>query len=183
MMRPGAGAIMGAMATSKQLCIVLLAAAITSSGCCSLEPHNRRGARTGGLIGAGAGAIIGSMTGSWVYGALIGAGTGALAGYVIADNSQDRRGEVVDSTFDDSHLRDEADREFRIAMEAKDSATAEYHLKRSIQLYPTPAAHNNLGLVQLQNGNREAARASFREAIALEPRYEPALQNLEKIGP
>ena len=67
-------------------------------------------------------------------------------------------------------------------MESKDSATAEYHLKRSIQLYPTPAAHNNLGLLHLREGDRAAARASFREAIALDSRYEPALQNLEKLS-
>jgi osmotically inducible lipoprotein OsmB len=163
--------------------VIVLAVALSSSGCCHWDECHTDSAIGGGLVGAGAGALIGSMTGSWAWGALIGAGTGALAGYVIADNNEYYRSKR-DAAYvaDDQRLRGEADREFRIAMQAKDSATAEYHLRRSIEFYPTPAAHNNLGMLQLSAGDREGARASFRNAIALEPRYEPALQNLEKIG-
>ena len=166
--------------------IVALLPALVLSGCCCWEPENRDGAVTGGVLGAAGGAIIGAMTGSWVWGALIGAGTGALAGYVIADNSHKyRRPPPSDrhvSAESEARVRGEADREFQVAMDSKDSATATYHLRKSIELYPTPAAHNNLGLLHLQGGDRESARASFRQAILLDPSYEPALNNLERLG-
>lgn len=172
----------GARVLRKSLLIVL-AGTFCLPGCCHWEKHNRDGARGGALLGAGAGAIIGSMTGSWVWGALIGAGSGALAGYVVADNAENRRRErTAVYVSEEDRLRGESDREFRTAMEAKDSATAEYHLRRSIEFYPTPAAHNNLGMLQLSAGDRDGARASFRSAIAIDSRYEPALQNLEKLG-
>jgi osmotically inducible lipoprotein OsmB len=164
--------------------VFALLPALALSGCCCWEKENRDGAVTGGLLGAAGGAIIGAMTGSWVWGALIGAGTGALAGYVIADNSQKYRRSppAHGSPESEARSRGEADREFQVAMDSKDSATANYHLRRSIEIYPTPAAHNNLGLLQLQGGEREAARASFRQAILLDPGYEPALNNLERLG-
>jgi tetratricopeptide (TPR) repeat protein len=159
-----------------------LAVLLFAQGCASWEQKHRDGAVAGGLIGAGGGAIVGAMTGSWFWGALIGAGSGALAGYVIADNSADHRAPRSSDRAYGQNAREDADREFKLSMEAKDRASAEYHLRRSIDRFPTPAAHNNLGLLALQDGRRDTARANFREAIALDPRYEPALKNLEKMG-
>jgi tetratricopeptide (TPR) repeat protein len=167
---------------SKRVLAAALAALMLVQGCASWDKEDRDGAVAGGLIGAGGGALIGAMTGSWFWGAVVGAGTGALAGYVIADTNKDHRAAKASDRAYGAHARDDADREFKVAMDAKDKATAEYHLKRSIDRFPTAAAHNNLGLIELQDGRRDAARASFREAIALDPRYEPALKNLEKIG-
>jgi osmotically inducible lipoprotein OsmB len=163
--------------------LVSLAGVVLAQGCCSWDEENREGAVTGGLLGAAGGIIIGSMTGSWVWGGLIGGSMGALAGYVIADNSKDKpKAEPAEYPVGAARMRQEADREFKVAMEAKDSRSAEFHLRESIKFCPTPAAHNNLGIIQLQQGDRASARASFRSAILLDPGYDPALKNLEKLG-
>lgn len=54
----------------------------TAAGCQS-PYYADRGAAAGGLLGAGAGAIIGSQTGNPAGGAIIGGGLGALAGNVF----------------------------------------------------------------------------------------------------
>lgn len=151
---------------------------------CTFNERNSRGTAVGGAVGAGAGALIGAATGSWWKGALFGAGTGALLGYAVSSEpekpraytSSDRRAQ------EDALRRDDAERHFRLGMDARDSATSEYHLRKSVELYPTPHAWNNLGLIQLQGGDKSAARTSFRNAIELDPRYDPALKNLEKLG-
>jgi Flp pilus assembly protein TadD len=108
---------------------------------------------------------------------------GALTGYVIADNSKDKKKADAEHTVGaSSRLREDAEREYRLAMEAANPTSAEFHLRESIKLNPTPAAHNNLGIIQLQKGDRESARASFRSAIRLDPSYDQALRNLERLG-
>src|SRR5688572_26425886 len=112
----------------RNVSLACLAAGIVLSsgqGCANWERRNQEGAVLGGIVGAGAGALIGSKTGSWAWGALIGAGTGALAGYVIADNTRDHYSAGYRGTYDTEEARrnrDEADREFRTAMEARDPA-------------------------------------------------------------
>lgn len=163
---------------------------LVSGGCASRRAGS--GAVIGGASGAVIGGVIGSKTGSWGQGALIGAGAGALLGYVIAnetDPAHDRprsdgaapapRYEASDP---DRARKDDANREFQTAMAAKDTVTTEYHLKRSLDAYPTAAAYNNLGLVYLNAGDKDRARENFRSALRLDPNYEPALQNLEKLG-
>ena len=41
-----------------------------------------------------------------------------------------------------------------------------------------PEIHNNLGLVQMERGEADAAIASYRQAIALRPEYGRAHYNL-----
>lgn len=53
-----------------------------SVGCASWT-HTDRGALTGGLLGAGSGALIGSSTGHAGAGAILGAGLGTLAGALV----------------------------------------------------------------------------------------------------
>jgi YMGG-like Gly-zipper len=61
-------------------------AAITLSNCSGpTGPDTQRGAVVGGLLGAGAGAIIGNQSGHAGEGALIGAGAGALGGAAIGN--------------------------------------------------------------------------------------------------
>jgi Flp pilus assembly protein TadD len=43
-----------------------------------------------------------------------------------------------------------------------------------------PSAHNGVGLVHLQRGQAAEARASFEEALRLDPGSRSARQNLEK---
>jgi TolA-binding protein len=165
--------------------------AFASAGC-----QNRRantGAVIGGASGAVVGGVIGSKSGSWGKGALIGAGAGALLGYVVADATDPRhdrsepppprRYEAPPATVDPTEARKaEANRQFQTAMSAKDMATTEYHLRRSIDEYPTPQAYNNLGLVYLESRDYDRARENFRAALRLDPNYDPALRNLEKLG-
>jgi uncharacterized protein YcfJ len=56
-------------------------------------PNTQRGAVYGGLLGAGAGAIIGNQSGRAGEGALIGAGAGAAGGALLgnARDQEERR--------------------------------------------------------------------------------------------
>src|SRR5436305_10979657 len=62
----------------------LLPGMLLATGCSSLS-QTEAGAVGGGLLGAGAGALIGSATGHTGAGAAIGAGVGALAGGVTGN--------------------------------------------------------------------------------------------------
>jgi hypothetical protein len=64
-----------------QLILTLVASALFLSSCTSADPYVNRGRVTGGVIGAGAGAIIGNNTGlgSW-GGAAIGGALGTMMG-------------------------------------------------------------------------------------------------------
>jgi uncharacterized protein YcfJ len=55
-----------------------------------MGPNTQRGAATGGLIGAGAGAIIGHQSGNALEGALIGGAAGAAAGGLYG-NQRDKQ--------------------------------------------------------------------------------------------
>jgi lipoprotein NlpI len=74
----------------------------------------------------------------------------------------------------------EAEEEFRQGMWATDDAAAEAHFKRSIELHPTPAAYNNLGLLYLREGQTERAKQMWQRALELDPTYEPARRNLDR---
>jgi hypothetical protein len=65
--------------------LVLLALAGLSLGACGYTPGDR--AASGGLLGAGAGAGIGALTGNAGTGALIGAGAGALGGAATSSDT------------------------------------------------------------------------------------------------
>jgi uncharacterized protein YcfJ len=70
--------------------VILLFAAILSLTGCYTTP-TQQGTVTGGLLGAGAGAIIGNQVGQQGEGALIGAAGGALLGALIGDNIDETR--------------------------------------------------------------------------------------------
>jgi hypothetical protein len=169
-------------------------AVVTAFGATACATRRGTGAAVGAGSGAVVGGVIGSKSGSCGKGALIGAGAGALLGYVIANESdpaRDRPRTVgapppppprYEAGDPNVAKKDEATREFQTAMAARDAVTTEYHLRRSLDAYPTPAAYNNLGLVLLNGGDKTGARENFRRALQLDPAYEPALQNLEKLG-
>jgi tetratricopeptide (TPR) repeat protein len=170
------------MALSKKaayLLIVLLA----MPGCQGWQDKHTEGTVIGGAAGAGVGALVGSMTGSWAWGALIGMGTGAIAGYVIADHSgvENTRVDTVRGTPSEADLRrQEADRHFQSALSAKTPSESKYHLQRSLDLYPTPAAWNNLGTIYINEGQRRQAEEAFLKALDLDPNYTPARDNLAR---
>ncbi|WP_372622000.1 YMGG-like glycine zipper-containing protein [Falsiroseomonas sp.] len=62
--------------------LALLAALSLTLAACGSSPTSR--AASGGLLGAGTGAAIGSMSGNAGTGALIGGGVGALGGAATA---------------------------------------------------------------------------------------------------
>lgn len=72
---------------AKQI-VIVLAVALAVAGCATPLTTREKGALTGGAIGAGAGAVIGSTTGHAGTGALIGAGVGAVSGALIGDAMQ-----------------------------------------------------------------------------------------------
>lgn len=74
---------------SKSFALVSFAAVLLGTSCQNYGPNANRGAATGALIGAGAGAIIGNQSGRAGEGALIGAGSGALIGGAYG-NAQDQ---------------------------------------------------------------------------------------------
>lgn len=65
--------------------LLLSVMAVALSGCTTTQSYD--GAVLGGLLGAGAGAIIGNQSGDAGEGALIGAGLGAITGALIGESS------------------------------------------------------------------------------------------------
>src|SRR5687767_8885959 len=124
---------MGRDAMAKRTFVVCLIVLVALQSCSCWENKHTTGTLLGGVGGAGLGALIGSMTGSWVWGGIIGLGAGALAGYLIADNFVDSCGHKAGykSTFATTSQADRsrelAEEEFRLAVQARDSRTSEEH--------------------------------------------------------
>lgn len=65
------------------------------------------------------------------------------------------------------------------AMAAGDSIEAQLRFQEFLLQYPGyPGAHVNLAILQADNGDDEAARASIDAALELDPNYAPALNQL-----
>lgn len=72
------------------LSLAAAAFAFALSNCAAPSgPNTQRGAATGALLGAGAGAIIGNQSGNTAGGALIGAAAGGTAG-ALYGNARDQ---------------------------------------------------------------------------------------------
>jgi len=69
---------------------IVLAVALTLSGCAGMSDTERRTA-TGAGIGAASGALIGSFSANAGAGALIGAGVGAVGGYLYDQNEKSKQ--------------------------------------------------------------------------------------------
>lgn len=175
---------------AKRTIVVSLIVLVTLQSCSCWEGKHTTGTLVGAAGGAGLGALVGAMTGSWVWGGIIGLGAGALAGYLIAEHFVDSNGNKpahkagYKSTFSSSDAdksRDLAESEFRLAVQSGDARTSEEHLRRSLGHHPTAPAWNNLGLLQIQDGRTRDAEDSFNRALALDPAYEPARKNLDRM--
>jgi hypothetical protein len=175
---------------AKRIIVISLIVALALQSCSCWESKHTQGTLLGGAGGAGLGALIGSVSGSWVWGGIIGLGAGALAGYLIAEHFVDTDGHAAGhkagykSTFagsDADKSRELAESEFRLAVQSGDARISEEHLRRSLGHHPTAPAWNNLGLLQIQDGRRRDAEDSFNRALALDPAYEPAKKNLERM--
>lgn len=76
-----------------------------------------------------------------------------------------------------------ARREYEAGRKATDAAAALRHYATASEFDPSrPEPHNARGLVLLYQGNRGAARAAFERALAVDPSYAPASENLRKLG-
>jgi Tfp pilus assembly protein PilF len=171
---------------ARKAIVLGLVALIALQGCSCWEKKHTTGTLVGAAGGAGLGALIGSVSGSWVWGGIIGLGAGALAGYLIAEHFVDScchkagyRSTFETTTVDRS--RELAEEEFRLAMQAGDARSSEEHVRKSLAHHPTAPAWNNLGLLQVQDGRRLDAQDSFNRALALDPGYEAARRNLDKL--
>ncbi len=72
--------------------LIITAALALGLASCGAGPNTQRGAATGGLLGAGAGAIIGHQSGRTAEGALIGGAAGATAGGLYGHSRDQQQG-------------------------------------------------------------------------------------------
>jgi hypothetical protein len=75
------------MNPTMRLPAAVLAIGLGLGGCADMSDTSRR-TLTGAGVGAAGGAVIGSMTGDFGWGALIGAGVGAAGGYLYDQHRQ-----------------------------------------------------------------------------------------------
>ena len=68
--------------------VAILSVALLSTAACSGMNDKEQRALSGGAIGAGAGALVGVMTGSWVTGAVIGGAGGAAVGALTGKDNK-----------------------------------------------------------------------------------------------
>jgi tetratricopeptide (TPR) repeat protein len=70
-----------------------------------------------------------------------------------------------------------------VLMKEKKPAEAEAEYRRAVSLKPGDAsAHWRLGRILERAGKRDAARASYQEALRLDPALEGAKKDLERLG-
>lgn len=68
------------------------------------------------------------------------------------------------------------------AMERKALEKAAEHFRKAIEIHPAYAtAHNHLGVVMMQTGQRDEGRAAFARAVELNDNYASAHVNLAKV--
>lgn len=86
----------------KIILLAFLSFVLVVSGCESMGQKTKSGALIGGIVGAGAGGIIGHQSGHGVEGAAIGAAVGAISGGLIGNqmDKSDQKAQAVNS----SHL-------------------------------------------------------------------------------
>lgn len=176
--------------------LLLAAGALALTGCRNWEERHTGGVVLGGATGAALGALVGSAAGNWGKGAVIGAGAGALTGYLVAESTRPRfsrpprryeveHREVVyrsDPPSEADRRQADAEAYFQRGLWAEDEMEAERLFKKSIDLYPSPPAYNNLGLIYIRRGEREEARRMWRKALDLDPDYHPARENLRRLN-
>ncbi len=149
------------------------------SGCATA--YQERTAAQGAVIGATAGAVIGAQSGNVAKGAVIGGALGALAGAVLAEGRENR----VYRSGPRYHRRacNKGAGYFGRANRARDMDQKIYLLRKGLRYCPNnPAAHNDLGVAFVLNGDNASARSHFRHALRLDPGYYPARRNLDRLN-
>jgi tetratricopeptide (TPR) repeat protein len=161
--------------------LVVVASALVAQGCKNPDDNKWLGAGIGAGVGVLAGRAL-APKGHGAAGAIIGGLAGGVAGYAIAGGfgSKATPEQKADPAFQ------KANKEFDAGVEAKksgDDAKALQHYDKAATLAPEqPEPYNNAGLIYLGQGDDANAEAMFRKALAADPNYAPAKQNLEKMG-
>ena len=94
--------------------ISILSLTALLGGCAAPMSQREKSTLTGGALGAGAGALIGSALGRPGRGALIGGGLGALGGAVIGDQMEGQ------SQRQDTHARELEEQQREIARQRRE---------------------------------------------------------------
>lgn len=170
---------------SRKSSVAVVVAALVSSallpGCAN--PDNNKWLGAG--IGAGGGAVAGRAIagkGHGLAGAVIGGVVGGVAGYAIAGGFGSKA--TTEQKADPKYQR--ANQEFDAGVQAKQSGNdqaALQHYQAATRLAPEqPEPYNNAGLIYLGQNDRVNAEANFRLALQADPSYQPAKDNLTKMG-
>ncbi len=169
------------MTNTMRLALLAAAASAFAPGCQNQENNKWLGAG----IGAGAGALAGrwlAPKGKGTGGAIIGAIVGGVAGYAIAGGFGSHATEQQRSNPSFQQANHEFDQGVTAQQNGDDHAAMQ-HFDKAQQLAPEqPEPYNNAGIIYLNQGDKANAEAMFRKALAVDPNYAPARQNLEKMG-
>lgn len=171
------------MTRSMRVAALAAAVCLAAPACSTMSEGEKR--TMGTVIGAVGGALAGRAVAGKRHktaGTLIGAVVGGVAGYVLA-------GQFGTNATPEQRASPEfqqAEAEFQRAEQARqsgDAQTAIQHYDAASRSAPEqPEPYNNAGLLYLQEGDRANAETMFRKALAADPEFEPAKQNLRNMG-
>lgn len=163
------------------LTLLVLAPAALLPGCAN--PDNNKWLGAG--IGAGAGALAGHAIagkGHGTAGTIIGAVVGGVAGYAIAGGFGSKASDEEKASPGFQQASNEFDKGAEAKKSGNDQAALDHYTKAS-QLAPDqPESYNNAGIIYLDRGDKTNAEAMFRKALEVDPTFEPAKTNLQKMG-
>jgi len=144
-------------------------------------PYQQRTTAQGAVIGATAGAVIGHQSGNAAEGAMIGGALGALAGAVLAE--QRKKGAYASAPRYHRRACSRGAQYFDRAYRAQNLDRKIHLLRKGLRYCPNnPAAHNDLGVALVLRGDEREARNHFNHALRLDPDYQPARRNLDRLG-
>jgi tetratricopeptide (TPR) repeat protein len=168
-------------ATAWALTVLVLVPVALAPGCKSDEDNKWLGAGIGAVAGGLAGRAMGGQKNK-AGGTIIGAVVGGVAGYAIAGGF----GSDASEEEKKSPAFQQANSEFDAGVAAKksgnDQAALQHYAAASQHSPDQPEPYNNAGLIYLEQGDKTHAELSFRRALAVDPKFEPARTNLQKMG-
>ena len=170
----------------------LLAAQPLLGGCQTLQENPGLAAALGAVGGAAVGYAV-APKGNRVGGAIIGAVVGGAAGYLLAKHFGAKATEEQRATpeFKQSQAQfeqgnaalEQAQKTNDAAQKSAAAKDAAAHYDESAKLTPYVAEPVvNRGLAELEQGDKAAAKASFEQALQVDPQNAEARSNLEKLS-
>ncbi len=157
-------------------------AALQSGGCAGIQEFMNKNPEisgiVGGLITAGAAYKLSHGNKAWTA---VGFVVGGAATYLISKNF----GENAPPEQRQSPAFQQAQAQHDEAVKLQASGQREeaiQHYDQALELSPQPETYNNKGLVYLDENKRDDAETMFREALKLDPTFEPARENLKQMN-